>query len=107
MDDGGAIGYTSAPKFEDFRARIDCEPTGNRSLLFLRTDHSWHGVEPLRCPEVEMRKVFIVECSMPVAVFNYIFAQRYGRAAEDVASLVLVSTLLAFALLPFLLAWLL
>ncbi len=53
------------------------------------------------------RKVFIVECSMPVAVFNYIFAQRYGRAAEDVASLVLVSTLLAFALLPFLLAWLL
>ena len=53
------------------------------------------------------RKVFIVECSMPVAVFNYIFAQRYQRAAEDVASLVLVSTLLAFALLPFLLAWLL
>lgn len=61
LDDGGAIGYTSAPKFEDFPARIDCEPTGNRSLLFLRTDHSWHGVEPLRCPEGEMRKVFIVE----------------------------------------------
>ncbi len=53
------------------------------------------------------RKVFIVECSMPVAVFNYIFALRYRRAAEDVASLVLVSTLLAFALMPFLLAWLL
>ncbi len=53
------------------------------------------------------RKVFIVECSMPVAVFNYIFAQRYGRDAEEVASLVLVSTVLAFALLPFLLAWLL
>ncbi len=44
---------------------------------------------------------------MPVAVFNYIFALRYRRAAEDVASLVLVSTLLAFALMPFLLAWLL
>ena len=61
LDDGGAIGYSSAPQFEDFRGRIDCEPTGNRSLLFLRTDHSWHGVEPLRSPEGKMRKVFIVE----------------------------------------------
>lgn len=61
LDDGGSIGYTSAPKFEDFRARINCEPIGNRSLLFLRTDHSWHGVESLSCPEDEMRKVFIVE----------------------------------------------
>lgn len=61
LDDGGNLGYSSAPSFEDFPARIDCEPTGNRSLLFLRTDHSWHGVEPIRCPECEMRKVFIVE----------------------------------------------
>jgi len=53
------------------------------------------------------RAVFIVECSMPVAVFNYIFARRYERSPDEVASLVVLSTLIAFALLPFLLAWLL
>ena len=53
------------------------------------------------------RSVFIVECSMPVAVFNYIFAQRYQRSPDEVASLVVLSTLIAFPLLPLLLAWLL
>ena len=61
LDDDGAFNYESAPNFEDFHGRIDDGPTGNRSFLFLRTDHSWHGVEPLRCPEDKMRKVFIVE----------------------------------------------
>jgi hypothetical protein len=61
LDDGGAIDYRSAPNFEDFEARIGYPPTGNRSFLFLRTDHSWHGVESLCCPEGRMRKVFIVE----------------------------------------------
>lgn len=61
LDDGGAIDYSSAPGFEDFRASYDCPPMGNRSMLFLRTDHSWHGVRPLECPEGKMRKVFIVE----------------------------------------------
>jgi predicted permease len=53
------------------------------------------------------RGVVIIQCSMPVAVFNYIFAQRYQRSPEEVANLVVMSTLIAFALLPFLLAWLL
>lgn len=61
LDDGGAISYASAPGFDDFRGRFGCGPTGNQTLLFLRTDHSWHGVEPLRCPEGAMRRVFIVE----------------------------------------------
>ena len=52
------------------------------------------------------RGVLILQCSMPVAVFNYIFAQRYGRSPAEVASLVVLSTLLSFVTLPLLLAWL-
>jgi hypothetical protein len=49
------------------------------------------------------RGVLILECAMPVAVFNYLFAQRYSRAPAEVASMVLVSTALSFATLPLLL----
>ncbi len=49
------------------------------------------------------RGVFILQCSMPVAVFNYLFAQRYKRAPEEVAGMVLISTTLSFATLPLLL----
>ena len=49
------------------------------------------------------RSVVIIQCAMPAAVFNYLMAQRYGRAPDEVASLVVLSTLLAFAALP---AWL-
>jgi len=43
---------------------------------------------------------------MPVGVLNYLFAHRYGRTPEQVASLVLVSTLLSVLTIPTLLAWL-
>ena len=26
----------------------------------LRTDHSWHAVRPIECPEGKLRRVFIV-----------------------------------------------
>ncbi len=52
------------------------------------------------------RGVLILQCAMPAAVFNYLFAQRYARAPEEVASIVVVSTLLAFAGLPLLLGFL-
>jgi malate permease and related proteins len=53
------------------------------------------------------RGVFILDCAMPVAVFNYVLAERYGRAPAEVASAVVISTLLAFATIPALLSWLL
>jgi predicted permease len=53
------------------------------------------------------RGVLILQCAMPAAVFNYLFAQRYAREPEEVASIVVVSTLLAFAGLPLLLGYLL
>lgn len=49
--------------------------------------------------------VLVVQSAMPVAVFNYLFAVQANRSPEQVASLVLCSTLLAFVLLPLLLAW--
>lgn len=49
------------------------------------------------------RGVLIVQSSMPVAVFNYLFAQRYNRAPEEVAGMVVISTAISFATLPLLL----
>ncbi len=52
------------------------------------------------------RKVLVLQASMPVGVLNYLFAQRYARSPEHVASLVLVSTLISILSIPALLAWL-
>jgi hypothetical protein len=52
------------------------------------------------------RKVLVLQASMPVGVLNYLFAQRYARSPEHVASLVLVSTLISVLSIPALLAWL-
>ena len=43
--------------------------------------------------------------AMPVAVFNFLFAERYNNQPEEVAGMVVISTLLSFASLPFLLAF--
>lgn len=60
LDDKGRFPYRSAPAFEDFDEVIASESLGNRSLLFIRRDNSWHGVREIRCPEGALRKVFIV-----------------------------------------------
>ncbi|PZW71239.1 hypothetical protein F471_00308 [Pseudomonas sp. URMO17WK12:I1] len=57
------------------------------------------GLEPLT------HAVLVVQSAMPVAVFNYLFAIRANRSPEQVASLVMCSTLLAIAWLPLILAW--
>ena len=49
------------------------------------------------------RGVVILDSAMPVAVFNYLFAQRYDNSPGDVAGMVVVSTALSFATLPALL----
>ena len=48
--------------------------------------------------------VLIMQMAMPVAVYNYMFAQKAGREPEYVATLVFCSTLAAFIYLPALLA---
>lgn len=49
------------------------------------------------------RGVIVLLSSMPVAVFNYMFAQYYDNQPEEVAGLVVVSTVMSFIVLPFLL----
>lgn len=44
--------------------------------------------------------VLILQSSMPIAVFSYLFALRYGRRPEAVAGAVLQSAILAFITLP-------
>jgi predicted permease len=53
------------------------------------------------------RSVVLLQAAMPVAVFNYLLALRYDRQPQEVAAMVVISTLLAFVTLPFLLAVLL
>lgn len=60
------------------------------SLLF-----GFHGAE---------RGVVILESAMPAAVFNYLFALMYDNAPEEVAGVIMVSTLLSYVALPFLVA---
>lgn len=52
------------------------------------------------------RKVVVLQAAMPVGVLNYLFAQRYARSPEQVASLVLVSTLMSVLTIPVLLVFL-
>jgi hypothetical protein len=60
LDDGGRLSYDSAPDYDQFEAIHECESIGNYSSLILRTDHAWHAVRPIDCPEGRMRRVFIV-----------------------------------------------
>ncbi|TVP50621.1 MAG: AEC family transporter [Halomonas sp.] len=58
----------------------------------------WVGLPPVA------QSILVVQMCMPVAVFNYLFAQRAQREPAYVASLVFCSTLLALFYLPVLLA---
>lgn len=69
LDDGAEMALESAPDFDDFVSETPCDPIGNRSLLFARTEHSWHGMRELRCPPGKLRKVFgvVVNRNDPIA----------------------------------------
>ncbi|MBI1181335.1 MAG: AEC family transporter [Alphaproteobacteria bacterium] len=49
--------------------------------------------------------VILIMCSMPPAVFNYLFAARYSDHAEEVAGTVIIATALSFATMPLLMAY--
>jgi predicted permease len=51
------------------------------------------------------RGVLLLHGGMPTALVCYLFSARYGRDPEDVAGIVLVSTLLAVVLMPLLVAY--
>jgi hypothetical protein len=65
MDDQRRWKAHSAPEFDDLQVAASLDPRGNDSLLFQRTEHSWHGVRPLQSPPNELRKLFIVTINIP------------------------------------------
>jgi hypothetical protein len=65
MDDEGRFKAHSAPAFDDLKVAAALDARGNASLLFQRTEHSWHAVRPLQCPSGTLRKLFIVTISVP------------------------------------------
>jgi predicted permease len=50
----------------------------------------------------DARGVLLIQASMPVAVFNFLFAKQFKRQPADVAAMVVISTLLSFISLPLL-----
>lgn len=65
LDDKKGWKAHSAPAFDQLVTSASLDAWGNRSLLFQRTPHSWHGVRPLGCPSDGMRKLFIVTVNIP------------------------------------------
>ena len=61
-----------------------------------------YGIAELLGLEGAARGVLIIEAAMPVAVHNYMFAQRFNRSAPDTASMILISTAISLATLPLL-----
>ena len=52
------------------------------------------------------RGAFVLQCSMPVAVYNYVYAQMYNSNPNEIASLVVVSTVMSIITIPMLLLFL-
>ena len=50
-----------------------------------------------------MKAVLILPCASPVAVYNYLFAQRWNNQPEEVAGVVVLSTLFSIVTIPLLL----
>ena len=61
LDDEGKKSFKTAPNFNEFKQQIEIPCVGSKSLLFKRTNHSWHGVREIQCPPNKLRKVFIIE----------------------------------------------
>lgn len=61
-----------------------------------------YGIATLLGLEGAARGALIIEAAMPVAVHNYMFAQKFARNTADTASMILVSTVISLASLPLL-----
>lgn len=64
------------------------------------------GVADMMGMTGEARAVLIIMCAMPVAVITFLLAEAYGGEGKPVAGAVVISTLLAFPILPVLIWYL-
>ncbi len=81
LDDGGRLDYNSAPDLEAFDGVHEMDTLGNYSALMLRTDHAWHAVRPIECPEDSLRRVFIVVVN-PDSLFWKVRDRIVGKSIQ-------------------------
>jgi len=65
------------------------------------------GITLLLGLEGAARGVVILQSTMPIAVFAYLFASQNNRRPDEVAGTVVISTILSFLTLPLLLLYIL
>ena len=80
LDDEGRFKAHSAPAYDQFKVAASLVARGNQSLLFQRTEHSWHAVRPLGCPEGVLRRLFIVTLNLPT--FQVWWRRVRGKDAD-------------------------
>ena len=78
LDDNGRFHRDSDPDFEDFEHVMASQLLDNRSLIFVRSGNSWHGMRQIRCPEDRLRRVFIAVFEKP-SVGRRLRQQLLGR----------------------------
>jgi hypothetical protein len=78
LDDAGRLDRHSAPGFDDFAGFEASISTSPHSLLFMRGDHSWHGVKALKCPEGVTRRIFTVVIDR-IPTLKHRFIEKYRR----------------------------
>lgn len=81
LDDGGKLDYNTAPDLEEFEGEIACQSIGNYSSIMKRTDHAWHAVRPITCPEGNFRKLFVAVVN-PDSVFWKIRDRVIGKKKQ-------------------------
>ena len=52
----------------------------------------------------EVKNILLLQSVLPIAVFNYLFAYRYKKNPEEIASLILSSVIFSMLALPIMLA---
>lgn len=60
LDDRGEKNPDTGPSISEFYNVYKSKGVDNNSFIFTRTNHSWHAVEELKCPENTFRKMFSV-----------------------------------------------
>ena len=78
LDDDRRLKAHSGPSFDELKVAQSLDPRGNASLLFQRTEHSWHGVRPLESPSPDvLRKLFIITTNVPT--FQVLWRRLRGK----------------------------
>ena len=70
LDDRGEKNPKSGPDISEFYGIFKSKSVDNNSFIFTRTDHSWHAVEEIKCPDTHLRKMFSVVINRKPTFFN-------------------------------------